>query len=329
MQAALIGLGIAIVVAVPVGVVLGLADTTYRATVVIIEFLRPIPSVALIPLAILIYGRGTEMKVSLVVFACVWPILFNTIYGMHAVDPVAADTAKVFGLGRLQTSARVHLRSASPFIFTGIKIAAGIAVILAVSAELLAGGSEGIGIRMLESASVGDQLTVYAITIVAGLLGLAARRCPRPSSTAAASAGPARKRARGEPEPARSARAHVSRDIALQVGVVVAVLVGWNLATRWADSLFFPPPREIFAEVWNGWISPWDDTWRENLAPSLTRLLGGFVLAAVMSIALGVAHRPLPHAWATTSNRSSTSSARSLRRPCCRCSSCCSASATG
>ena len=173
LQAALIGLGIAIVVAVPVGVVLGLADATYRATVVIIEFLRPIPSVALIPLAILIYGRGTEMKVSLVVFACVWPILFNTIYGMRAVDPVAADTAKVFGLGRLQTSARVHLRSASPFIFTGIKIAAGIGVILAVSAELLAGGSEGIGIRMLESASVGDQLTVYAITIVAGLLGLA------------------------------------------------------------------------------------------------------------------------------------------------------------
>ena len=86
----------------------------------------------------------------------------------------------------------------------------------------------------------------------------------------------------------RSGRARVSRDVALQAGVVVAVLVGWNLATRWADSLFFPPPREIFAEVWNGWISPWDDTWRENLAPSLARLLGGFVLAAVISIALGV-----------------------------------------
>ena len=65
------------------------------------------------------------MKVALVVYACVWPILFNTIYGMRSVDPVAADTARVFGLGRVKTSARVHLRSASPFIFTGIKIAAG------------------------------------------------------------------------------------------------------------------------------------------------------------------------------------------------------------
>ena len=171
-QAAVIGLALATLVAVPLGIVLGLNKTVYKATVVAIEFLRPIPSVALIPLAILIYGRGTDMKVALVIFACVWPILFNTIYGMHSVDPVAADTARVFGLGRFQIGARVYLPSASPFIFTGFKIATSIAVILAVSAELLAGGSEGIGIVMLEAASVGNQRTVYAITIVTGLLGL-------------------------------------------------------------------------------------------------------------------------------------------------------------
>jgi NitT/TauT family transport system permease protein len=172
-QACVIGLVLATIVAVPLGIVLGLGRTAYKASIVVIEFLRPIPSVALIPLAILIYGRGTEMKVALVIFACLWPILFNTIYGMRSVDPVAADTARVFGLGRFQIGARVYLRSASPFIFTGFKIAASIAVILAVSAELLAGGSEGIGIVMLEAASVGNQRTVYAITIVTGLLGLA------------------------------------------------------------------------------------------------------------------------------------------------------------
>ncbi len=173
LQACLVGLLIATLVAVPLGLVLGLTDTAYKATIVVIEFVRPIPSVALIPLAILIYGRGMEMKVSLVVFACVWPILFNTIYGMHSVDPVAVDTARAFGLNRFQIAARVYLRSASPFIFTGFKIATSIAVILAVSAELLAGGSEGIGILMLEASSVGNQKTVYAITIVTGLLGVA------------------------------------------------------------------------------------------------------------------------------------------------------------
>ena len=172
LQACLIGLAIAMVLAVPLGLVLGLTETAYRATVVVIEFLRPIPSVALIPLAILIYGRGLEMKVSLVVFACVWPLLFNTIYGIHSVDPVAVDTARVLGLGRWQIGGRVYLRSASPFIFTGVKIATSIAVILAVSAELLAGGSEGIGIVMLENASVGNQRTVYAVTVVTGLIGV-------------------------------------------------------------------------------------------------------------------------------------------------------------
>ncbi len=172
LKACLIGLVLASLVAIPLGLVLGLTEPAYKATIVLIEFIRPIPSVALIPLAILIYGRGTEMKVSLVIFACLWPLLFNTIYGVHSVDPVAVDTARAFGLNRRQIAARVYLRSASPFIFTGFKIATSIAVILAVSAELLAGGSGGIGILMLEASSVGNQKTVYAITIVTGLLGL-------------------------------------------------------------------------------------------------------------------------------------------------------------
>ena len=172
-KACLIGLSLSVLVAVPAGLVLGLSPTVNKAAGAVLEFLRPIPSVALIPLAILLYGRGTEMKVALVIYACVWPILFNTIYGIRSVDPVAADTARVFGLGRVKTAVRVHLRSASPFVYTGIKIAASIAVILAVSAELLAGGRSGIGILMLEASSIGDQPRVYALTIVTGLIGLA------------------------------------------------------------------------------------------------------------------------------------------------------------
>lgn len=172
LEAALIGLTLAAVVAVPAGLILGLGRAAYKAATTIIEFLRPIPSVALIPLAILIYGRGTEMKVALVIYACVWPILFNTIYGMRLVDPVAVDTARVFGLGRFKIGSQIYLRSASPFIFTGFKIAASISVILAVSAELLAGGTKGIGIWMFEAQQIGNQQRVYAVTIVAGLLGL-------------------------------------------------------------------------------------------------------------------------------------------------------------
>jgi NitT/TauT family transport system permease protein len=173
MQACLIGLGIATLVAVPVGLVLGLSEWAYKASITIVELLRPIPSVALIPLAILIYGRGLEMKVALIVYACVWPILFNTIYGMHNVDRVAADTARVFGLGRVRTVLRVHLRSASPFIFTGVKIASAVALILAVSTEIVAGGADGLGIQLQLARELGDLKLSYAFTIMAGLAGLA------------------------------------------------------------------------------------------------------------------------------------------------------------
>lgn len=167
-----LGLGAAALVAVPVGVVLGSSNAVYQATRALIEFLRPIPSVALIPLAILLFGRGTEMKVSLIVYASVWPILFNTIYGMHDVEPLAKDTARSFGFGRVAILARVALPSAAPFIFTGLRVASAIALILAVSAELIGGGSSGLGtwIQVVQAGGTRPDL-VFAGTVVAGLLG--------------------------------------------------------------------------------------------------------------------------------------------------------------
>lgn len=173
MRACLIGLGVATLFAVPVGLALGLSTWFHKAAITIVELLRPIPSVALIPLAIIIWGRGTEMKVALIVYACVWPILFNTIYGTHQVDPVAADTARVFGMSRTKTTMRVHLPAAAPFIFTGVRIAASVALILAVSTEIVAGGANGLGIQLELARNFGDLKLSYAFTIVTGLVGLA------------------------------------------------------------------------------------------------------------------------------------------------------------
>jgi NitT/TauT family transport system permease protein len=169
-----LGMAIAIVLAVPLGMILGSSRRSWLAATAAIEFLRPIPSVALIPLMILLLGRGLEMKTALVVYACSWPILFNTIYGMREVDPIARDTARAFGFGRLAVLRRVSMPSAAPFIYTGIRIAAAIALIVTVSTELIAGGSEGIGTWMLVRSQTGiEREFVYAGTIFAGLLGLA------------------------------------------------------------------------------------------------------------------------------------------------------------
>jgi len=172
MWATLLGLLRAVVIAIPLGVVLGLSKRAYRASVTIVELLRPVPSVALIPLATLVYGRGTAMKVFVVTYACIWPLLFNTFYGMRSVDPVAVDTARAFGLGRVKTAVRVNLPSAAPFIFTGLKIASAVALILAISAEIVGGGASGLGIEMVEARAVSDLQRSYAYTLISGVIGL-------------------------------------------------------------------------------------------------------------------------------------------------------------
>lgn len=174
LQAWFVGLAICIVGGVALGVLLGSSNAAYSGSRAIIEFLRPIPSVALIPVAMLMLGNDIEMKVALIIFSSAWPILFNTIYGMHDVDPIAKLTSKSFGRGWWSTLLNVSLPSALPFIFTGIRVSASVALIVAVSAEFFGGASAGLGRWMLEAGSTGNRADlVYASTIIAGLLGLA------------------------------------------------------------------------------------------------------------------------------------------------------------
>jgi NitT/TauT family transport system permease protein len=168
-----IGMLVAMAIAIPLGVALGSSWRSYLASTTAIEFLRPIPSVALIPLVILLRGRGLDTKVILIVYAALWPILFNTIYGMREVDPLTKETARAYGLGRGTILWRISLRSASPFIYTGIRISAAIALILAVSAELIAGGGLGIGTWMIANSETGvPRELLYAGIVVTGIIGL-------------------------------------------------------------------------------------------------------------------------------------------------------------
>ena len=96
-----VGLALSILITVPLGIWIGTSKLASTMTAPLIELMRPIPSVALIPIGILLWGQGFAMKVILVTYATSWPILFNTIYGVHDVDPIAVQTARCFGLNRL------------------------------------------------------------------------------------------------------------------------------------------------------------------------------------------------------------------------------------
>jgi ABC-type nitrate/sulfonate/bicarbonate transport system permease component len=165
-----IGLGLAVLVGVPAGILIGSSRWAYRALRVPIEFLRPIPSVALIPLAVLVYGTGLQSKVFLATFASFWPLLIQTIYGVQDVDPVATDTARAFQLGRFERLRRITVPSAVPYIATGIRIASAVALILCVTAELVI-GSAGLGREINSASSGGNVDLMYAMIIATGLLG--------------------------------------------------------------------------------------------------------------------------------------------------------------
>ncbi|NIK36174.1 ABC-type nitrate/sulfonate/bicarbonate transport system permease component [Microbacterium endophyticum] len=166
-----LGLLIATVLAVFFGVIIGLVPFLRRATHTTIEFLRPIPSVALIPLAILLFGFQIQAALLIIVYASFWQVFVQVLYGVADVDTVARDTARSFGLSRASRFRYLVLPTALPYIMTGVRLAAAVALILAVTAELVM-GIPGIGRQIVFAQSAGDWPTVYAYVVVAGLLGL-------------------------------------------------------------------------------------------------------------------------------------------------------------
>lgn len=167
----LIGIVIATVLAVPIGIILGSSDFLGSAFRVPVEFLRPIPSAALIPVLFLTIGSTLKSEVFLAAFGAFWPLLVQTIYGVRDVDPVTTDTGRSFGLGRNERLLRITLPSAVPYIWTGLRIASSIALILAFTAELFM-GTGGLGQRMNVADSFGLTSQVYALALAIGFLGI-------------------------------------------------------------------------------------------------------------------------------------------------------------
>jgi ABC-type nitrate/sulfonate/bicarbonate transport system permease component len=164
------GLGIATVLAVPAGMVIGSVDVVYRAFRAVIEFLRPVPSVALIPAAVLVFGIGTGMKVFLAAFAAFWPLLFQAIYGVQDVNPGVKETARAYGLGAVARFVWVILPSTLAYVATGLRISSAIALILAVTAELVV-GADGLGQAIIAARTAAQVPTMYALIVVTGTLG--------------------------------------------------------------------------------------------------------------------------------------------------------------
>jgi ABC-type nitrate/sulfonate/bicarbonate transport system permease component len=134
-----VGLAIAMVAGIVFGVLIGRAPFLRSVTASTIEFLRPIPSVALIPLVVLIYGSRPESALVLVVYAAFWQVLVQVLYGVADVDPVVRDTARSYRFSRWAIVRTVVWPTALPYVVTGFRLAAAVALILEITAELVIG----------------------------------------------------------------------------------------------------------------------------------------------------------------------------------------------
>lgn len=165
------GLAIAILLAVALGFIIGLSPFLRKFTNSTVEFLRPIPSVALIPLAVLLFGVRIESTLMLVVYASFWQVFIQVLYGVADVDNVATQTAKSYGLGLLARVRHVVFPTALPYLMTGIRLAAAVALILAITAELII-GSPGLGREIALAQSGGAIADMYALILATGLIGV-------------------------------------------------------------------------------------------------------------------------------------------------------------
>jgi NitT/TauT family transport system permease protein len=175
LEAWAVGMLLSACVAVPAGLVLGSLPWVRFATRAVTEFLRPVPAVSLILLVTLLLGSGLRMTVTLIVYGCSWPVLYNTIAGLDGADPVAKETMRAFGFGRLAVIRHVSLPSSAPFISTGIRIASSIALILDIGAGYITGRLNGPGIGAFiadVSSGAGDVSLILAATVWVGLIGL-------------------------------------------------------------------------------------------------------------------------------------------------------------
>lgn len=167
----IIGLSIAIAAGVVFGVLIASIPLLHSLLAGLIDFLRPIPSVIWVPLAVLLLGATMQATLLMVIYASFWPVLLQVMYGVDDVDRVAIDTARTYRISRLRIARRVVWPSIQPYLFVGIRLSATIALLLEITGELII-GSPGIG-KLITVAQQSNALTnMYALVWVAAILGV-------------------------------------------------------------------------------------------------------------------------------------------------------------
>lgn len=165
------GFFLAVIIAIPVGFLIGMSPLMYRALNPYIQVLRPISPLAWMPLALFVI-KDSETSAIFVIFICsIWPMLLNTAFGVANVREDWINVARTHELSPLRTAFTVILPAAAPTILTGMRISIGIAWLVIVAAEMLVGGT-GIGYYVWNEWNNLDLTSVIFSILMIGVVGM-------------------------------------------------------------------------------------------------------------------------------------------------------------
>ncbi|RWA62962.1 ABC transporter permease [Mesorhizobium sp. M1C.F.Ca.ET.193.01.1.1] len=175
LQRAGIAFAAAVVVAIPLGLVMGQVQAVETALDPILQLFRQTSALALYPVFILLLGLGEASKVFVIFWATLFPLLLNTISGVKEVDPKLLEMARVYGARRLTIFRRVVLPGAVPSIFVGLRLGATTALLLLIASEMI-GANKGIGFQVMNAQYNFQIPLMFAAIVILAALGLIANQ---------------------------------------------------------------------------------------------------------------------------------------------------------
>jgi len=270
---------IAVILGGATGLAVGLAPAVGAYLMTSVDFLRTIPAVALLPVVVLSFGTGVETELILAVYAAQWPVLLNTAAGIAAVHPRQYDVARTLQLSRPTTVRAMVVPALMPEWLVGARIAAVIALLVAIVAEMII-TPRGLGGGLVESMNALAPARMWAYALVCATVGYLLNATLRHIVRVAIPGSAA------DPAHEMTAADRVRRSMPWR-GLLLptVVLAMWQISAR-SDSLSFPPPDEWFKTIarmhTEGVLAP-------AVLRTLTTFAVGLVLATIIGAAVGIA----------------------------------------
>lgn len=166
-----VGLALCAVVGIPVGLLIGVSLRATQSTRWVIDFFRTIPTIALLPLVLLLFGATARMQITMIVLSAIWPLLIQSMYAAKQVEPLLKWVTRVFRLSTLDRLRFLWVPSVALFVSTGMRLAATMALLMTIAAEYI-GGAPGLGAELSRMEQAFQRPEVFAYAVTAGTVGL-------------------------------------------------------------------------------------------------------------------------------------------------------------